>query len=55
MLATNAAMGFAIAPVFVNKAFSPQSRDIALEMFGEIKQAFSGTFRRIDFYSGSCQ
>ena len=55
VLATNAAMGFAIAPVFVNKAFSPHSRDIALEMFGEIKQAFSGTFRRIDFYSGSCQ
>ena len=42
VLATNAAMGFAIAPVFVNKAFSPQSRDIALGMFGEIKRAFSG-------------
>ena len=42
VLAANAAMGFAIAPVFVSRAFSPQSRDMALEMFGEIKGAFSG-------------
>ena len=42
VLATNAAMGFAIAPVFVDRAFSPQSRDIALGMFAEIKGAFSG-------------
>ena len=60
VLATNAAMGFAIAPVFVDRAFSPQSRDIALGMFAEIKGAFSGmqylpTFRRIDFYSSSCR
>ena len=56
VLATNAAMGFAIAPVFVNRAFSPQSRDMALEMFGDIKGAFSGQtseFRCIDFYSGN--
>ncbi len=35
-------MGFAIAPLFVGRTFSPQSRTIALEMFGEIKAAFSG-------------
>ncbi|XP_059084474.1 neprilysin-3-like isoform X2 [Tigriopus californicus] len=47
--ATNSAMGFAVAPLFIHQRFSQEGKDLAYDMIEEVKETFKRRLEKLDW------